>query len=50
MQPLGYQGKMYLKYVIIMIIMQYNFDIKSEKKNIELGPFMHKRPILDLGP
>ena len=32
---------------IIMIIRQYNFEINLKKKIMELGPFMHKHPILD---
>ena len=28
---------------------QYNFEINLNKKVMELGPFMHKHPILDLG-
>ena len=35
--------------VIIMIIRQQNFEINL-KKNMELGPFMHKHPISGLGP
>ena len=36
--------------VIIMIIWQYNFEINLKIKIMELGPFMHKHPILDLAP
>ena len=32
--------------MIIMIIRQYNFEINLKQK-MELGPFMHKHPILD---
>ena len=35
---------------IIMIIRQYNFEINLKSKNMELGPFMHKHPNLDLAP
>ena len=31
-----------------MIIKQKNFEINLKK--MELGPFMHKHPILDLAP
>ena len=34
--------------VIITIIRQFNFEINL--KNMELGQFMHKHPIVDLGP
>ena len=36
--------------MIIMIIRQKNSEINQKKKNMELGPFMHKHPILDLEP
>ena len=36
--------------MIIMIIRQYNFEINLKQKIMELGPFMHYHPILDLGP
>ena len=36
--------------MIIMIIRQKNFEINLNKKVMELGPFMHKHPILDLAP
>ena len=34
----------------IMYIRQYNFEIKPNKKNMDLGCLMHKHAILNLGP
>ena len=36
--------------VKIMIIRQYYFEINLNKNIMELGPFMHKHPFLDLEP
>ena len=36
--------------MIIMIIRQLKFEMNLKIKIMELGPFMHKHPILDLGP
>ena len=36
--------------VIKMIIRKSNFETNLKITIMELGPFMHKHPILDLGP